>query len=148
MEALAIVSLAGNILQFVDFSCKFLSNTKQIYQSRAGSAFDAQELKKTTKSLQELSQNLINSRKDVQGQSVVMRPARDPLVGLARGCEAAAGELLVMLGKLKAKDPESKRSTMVAGFKSTWKEREIKDLETRIEMYRSQLMIQLQVMQK
>ncbi|KAH7338549.1 hypothetical protein BKA66DRAFT_62230 [Pyrenochaeta sp. MPI-SDFR-AT-0127] len=146
MEALAVVSLTSNILQFVDFSCKLFDSVKTISECEVGSAQDVRLLEDTTRQFQKLCTNLTESRKNVPSQSVAMQPPKDLLVELAQGCEAAAAEFLATLEKLKAKDPNSRRSNVKAAFKTTWRERQVKDMQTRLQTYKSQLMIHLQVM--
>lgn len=148
MEALAVVGLAGNICQFLDFSCRVLDNVNKISQSEVDRSKEAQELYHVTEKLQDLCTNLSNSRKDVQGQSVTMKPAQDPLVEIAQGCEAVAAELLSKLDSMKPKDPTSKRSNFMAAFKTTWQDRTVKDMQARLQTYRSQLMLHVQVMQR
>ena len=143
-----MVGLSSNILQFIDFSCKLFDKIKKISESEASSTEDAEILEKITRNFQALCTKLTQSRKNVQGQSIAMQPAKDPLVEVAQGCEGAAAELLSTLQRLRAKDPNSRRSNIMAAFRTTWHERQVKDMQTRLEMYRSQLMIHLQVMQR
>ena len=75
MEALAIVSLSGNILQFVDASCKIIDNVKKI---RHGGPPDG--LESTTLTLKNISTKLIQDRQNVQGQSLATQPTKDPIV--------------------------------------------------------------------
>jgi hypothetical protein len=49
--------------------------------------------------------------------SVAMRPAKDPLVQIAQGCQSTVSEMLSVLEALKAKDPQSKRSVFKATVK-------------------------------
>lgn len=148
MEALAVVSLAGNILQFVDFSRKLIHDINESYGSKEGSALNARSLEYTTQSLQDLCKSLAESRKKAQQQSVATLPAKDPLIELAQGCEAATVDLISTLEELKAKDPYSNWSNIKSAVRSHWKSRQLTDMQVRIEMYRSQLMTHLQVMQR
>lgn len=90
MEALAVVGLSSNILQFVDFSCKLFNKVEKISESTTGSLEDIHALENLTTQFQNLCTDLTKSRKNVQGQSIAMQPAKDPLLKLARDCEAAA----------------------------------------------------------
>ena len=55
MEILATIGLAGNILQFVDFSGKVISNSKQLYSSVDGILIENADIERITKDLKALN---------------------------------------------------------------------------------------------
>ena len=150
MEALAAVGLAGNLVQFIDFTCKLFDQATSIYHSQAGAGQDTQSLQSITKSLEQVSTSLYESahQKSQSIHSGSSSTQASVLIRLAKDCELAAGELLSALDDLKAEKPESRWSSFRAALKSTWKAPQVEVLEKRLNTYRSQLILQLQVMQR
>lgn len=133
MEALAAVSLAGNILQFVDFSGKVISSSKQLYRSADGSLVENSDSEKITKDLKALSEVIQQS-----GSS-------DPVLGeLCIGCIAISGQLLHALEKLQVKGKHSRSQSLRKALKSLWGKQAVRSLEARMG-YREQLILHLSV---
>ncbi|KAF2866677.1 P-loop containing nucleoside triphosphate hydrolase protein, partial [Massariosphaeria phaeospora] len=139
MEALAAVGLAGNIVQFVDFSCKLFDQATSIYHSTSGTSRDAEDLESITRNLQDLSVRL--SQKN---HNQTHPQDHTALKKLAKECETTANELLSALQALKAKKPDSKWNSFRTALASAWKQPRVDALEKRLHTYRSQLIIQLQ----
>lgn len=62
MEALAAIGLAGNIVQFIDFTCKLLDQATSIYLSHTGSLGTDRDIETIARSLQELSARISQGR--------------------------------------------------------------------------------------
>jgi hypothetical protein len=139
LETLAAVGLAGNVIQFVDFSCKLFDTATSVYHSQAGSSKDSQNLEDITQQLQRICRDLHRA-----GQND-LRPV-STMDKLAKDCEAAAKDLLVALERVKAKNPQSKRSSLKAALATIWNERQISAMEKRLDSYRSQLILELQIL--
>lgn len=149
MEALAAVGLVGNIVQFVDFTCKLFDQASSTYQSHTGSSEATRGLELVAEKLQDLSANLSRKRHNhIQCQSSAYNQDLTSLKELAQDCQATATELLLALRVLKAKNPESKWSSFRSALATTWKQSRIDALEKRLSTYRSQLILQLQKMQE
>lgn len=134
MEALAAVSLAGNILQFVDFSGKVISSSKQLYRSADGSLVENSDSEKITKDLKALSKVIQQS-----GSS-------DPVLGeLCIGCIAISEQLLHALEKLQVKGKHSRSQSLRKALKNLWGKQAVRSLEARISGYREQLILHLSV---
>lgn len=149
MEALAAVGLAGNIVQFIDFSCKLFDQANSIYHSHTGSSESTQDLGYIAQHLQSLSAKLSrDAHTQPQAQnSVALQNQRD-LRQLAQKCQGASNELQSALHALKAKDSNSKWSSFRAALSSTWKQAEVDALAKRLSDYRLELILQLQVLEK
>jgi hypothetical protein len=143
MEALAAVGLAGNIIQFVDFSCKLFERTASIYHSHAGASAGADIIQSVTNDIQDLTAKLSQS---VQSHGVSSQHDV-PLRKLAQGCQEVAAELLSVLLEVKAKKPGSKWSSFRAALAGTWKQPQVDALEDRLVAYRTQIILHLQMMQ-
>jgi hypothetical protein len=146
LEALAAVSLAGNIAQFVDLMGKLFGTTTKIYNSYEGVAQDVQILEDITKNLEFICADLSRNFQHAQAQQLVTKTIRESLAKLATDCEAAAAELLSVLNGLRAKKPNSKWSSFKAALATTWKERQVNAMEKRLETYRLQLILELQIL--
>ncbi|KAF2114256.1 hypothetical protein BDV96DRAFT_647722 [Lophiotrema nucula] len=146
MEALAAVGLAGNVVQFVDFTCKLFDRATAIHHSQAGAAHEDLEL--ITQNLQDLSTKLHQgSHQPLPSSNPTPSHAQASLKKLGKDCEVASDELLSALQRLKATKPGSRWSSFRAALASAWKEKHVEAMEKRLNSYRSQLVLQLQVMQ-
>jgi hypothetical protein len=146
MEVLAAVGLAGNIVQFIDFSCKLFGQANSIYHSHSGASKGAQDLETITESLLDLSARL---EKSLEKQYLLSNPnSQQTLKILAKGCHNTANELVTVLHSVRAKSAGSKWHSFRASLAGLLKESEIKDLEKRLHDYRSQLVIELQDLQR
>ena len=143
MEALVAVGLAGNIVQFVDFSCTLFERTTSIYHSHAGSSAEADSLESITKDLQDLTSKLS------QGSQHHAASAQHDvgLRKLAQECQEVAAELLSVLLEVKAKKRGSKWSSFRAALKSARSQPKVDAMENRLVAYRSQIILHLQMMQ-
>jgi hypothetical protein len=146
MEALAAVGLAGNIVQFIDFSCKLFDQANSIYHSQSGASKGAQDLEAITESLLDLSTRL---DKSLEKQYKLGDPkAQQTLKILAKGCHDTANELVTLLQSLRAKNAGSKWHSFRASLAGLLKESEINNLQKRLNDYRSQLIIELQDLER
>jgi len=142
MEAVAAVGLAGNIVSFVDFSCKLFSQATAIHHSTSGSSQDTQDLENITQTLQSHCETLSNPNHNpsYQGQTSLKK--------LAKECEVTATDLLSTLQTVKAKNPNSKWRSFRAALAKAWKEPRIDAMVKKLNSYREQIMFQLLVMQR
>ena len=146
LEALAAVGLAGNIVQFIDFSCRLFSTTTSIHRSYAGSSRSIQDIENVAQELQQWC-GKVASLRNAQGHPPASQHNQS-LVKLAEDCQTAAVELLSAVHALKAKNPKSKWNSFRAALAMTWKESQIADMETRLDSYRKQLALELSLMQR
>ncbi|KAF1960072.1 hypothetical protein CC80DRAFT_438555, partial [Byssothecium circinans] len=147
MEALAAVGLAGNIVQFVDFSCKLFDQTLEICASPAGVSQHAQSIENVTKKLRNLSADISRDIHKIDRYQTTSQGDHQTLKALATDCEAVATELIAALQSLPMKGSHTKWRSFKVALSSIWKESRIQTLEQRVRDHRSQMIIQLQVMQ-
>ncbi|KAF2477692.1 uncharacterized protein BDR25DRAFT_275021, partial [Lindgomyces ingoldianus] len=159
LEALVAISLTGNIVQLVHFSCSLFSKCQEIYCSASGSTSEIDELQNTAEQLSKFSSNIGRALANQQGaQGGTGGASTDPeLVILARHCQSVASEILSALKKVRSqKGPggplnipggprqDSKASrkwrSVHTALKSVWKEDRILDLQRRLDQLRSQIM--------
>ncbi|KAF1961010.1 hypothetical protein CC80DRAFT_489231 [Byssothecium circinans] len=148
MEALAAVALAGNVVQFVDFTFKLFDQARSIHQSQTGTSKGTDSLESITLDLQNLSAQLSKDRLHLRiRKTYAFHQSHKALQQLATQCHDAAAELLSALEVLKAKNPNSKWSSFRAALASTWKRSQIDGMERTLDGYRSQIILHLQKLQ-
>lgn len=138
MEALAAINLASSIVQFVDFATKLTKGTRQIYQSGAGAAGETADLEVCAAELDALC-----SRLQCEPAPSTRNADDEALVLLASQCQSIATELATLLRKIKAKNPDSRRSCFVSALRTQLSSGEREGLSRRLSECRAQLNIQL-----
>jgi hypothetical protein len=140
-KGLAAFGLAGDIIQFVDYSSKIVSKYKEIHHSTSGTSKDAVDLAIVYQDLENICSNLS------AGAAQASQPPGG-LAHLAMQCAKCTEELLQMLSKVRAKDPNSKWQSTRAALKSAWSSSEIKRVQEKVIDYRSQLVLHMQLLQR
>ncbi|KAE9366262.1 hypothetical protein N431DRAFT_386517, partial [Stipitochalara longipes BDJ] len=141
LDPLSALSLAGNIIQFVEFGTKLVHGTNEIIKSTEGSLEKHVWLEETTSSLGQLSNDLAIDTQ--RGPTASHSKKDEELLNLAISCKHDADDLLATLGDLKAQNPGRKWQSFVQALRSVWKESKIKELERRLNDRRRQLGLQL-----
>lgn len=137
MEALAAVSLAGNIVQFIDIGLKVLHGAKEIHHSMTGSTGDFQNLETVAQEMQRLSLRLNTaSNSQPSADEVALR-------NLAAECRKLSDQVLDIVQKCKPKNAKSKRSSAWSAAKSLYKKREMDEVGQRLDACRNQLNLQI-----
>jgi hypothetical protein len=143
LEAFAAIGLVGNVVQFVEFSSMLFSHTRQISSSASGLSDDLDDLSLITTSLQGFCTTFSNdSTGSLQDKSHV------PLQKLAVDCGIAAQQLLDVVEIVRSKKPGSKFSSFKACLKGVWSQNKIEQMATRINSFRTALILQIEVMTK
>lgn len=141
LDPFTAIGLAGNIVQFVDYSSKLISSTYEIYKSSTGSAANHVHLDEIATRLLELTQPLQEPH-STQLSSHELSPA---LQKLMRECCQDAQELLDLVKALGAKKG-SKWSSFRQAIKSAWKKEQIDRLEERLKDHRNEIAFHLVAM--
>src|ERR1700753_3563073 len=100
LDPFTSISLAGNICNFIDASCKLFNATAKIHGSATGLQSSHENIETLAIDFQELCSNL-RWPSDRPPESLEERRLKT----LAEQCESAANELLTSLKKAKAKNP-------------------------------------------
>jgi hypothetical protein len=143
-EAIAALSLVGNILQVIDFGSQFASTAWKLYKSSRESRTSIDEISP----LQTINFNLSNVLQDIREQFHFVGQASESnegILNLAKECAVLVEELLQSLNKIGLKDATRKRDALRAAFKMIWKKDEISALQERLHHFRSQLILALVV---
>jgi len=130
MDPLTALSLAGNIVQFIEFASEILHATV------SGRALPAhEELETTTLALRELAAKLKRPRgpEDVYKNPDLPANAADKTLNdLCNGCADVADELLVRLTRLKIEGKHQMWKSFQNAIKSAWSQKELDVLQKRL----------------
>ena len=140
MDALAALSLAGNVLQFVQFTSGILRSTRKIYNSAAGVSDECEQLDNVYSKLSEFSVQLGNR---ITLDSVKIDDS--DIVECANMCKKDCDALLVITDKLRIKDSIKRRwwHSFAIAIQEVWKSSEIDSLRACIEQHRNFMVLKL-----
>lgn len=140
LDPFSALSLAATIVQFVDFSSKLISDTAELYRSSKGSLARNIELSTIVTDLGAISSGL-----EVRGRSIAHACSNDEraIASLATQCKNLSSKLLDVLEDLSVKGSHKKWKSVSQALRSVWKESEIREIQKRLDSFRSQLTIRL-----
>lgn len=78
MEPLSAIALAGNVLQFIEFTSKLLSTSAEVYKSTTGTSNSNPTLEGICKQLSDLSCRLRADGVSTRGSASQMAPKHKP----------------------------------------------------------------------
>ncbi|KAE8450753.1 hypothetical protein EG329_005666 [Mollisiaceae sp. DMI_Dod_QoI] len=138
MDPLTALSLAGTIIQFVDFGSKLLSEAYKLYKSPKGILTANEEFELVTIDLKAFVDKL---KPDLQAE--IARPLTEDEAIFEDICQNAtkiAEEIMGRLNKLKVlKDKHRKWESMRQAVKSAWTKDEMLDLKKRLALFKDAL---------
>jgi hypothetical protein len=141
MDPVTAIGFAASILTFVDFSWNLITGTYEVYKSSTGTTSETAHISTVIGDLQEVSEGL-NS--DVEGKTTHEKY----LCKLAGQCNHLSKDLLKILGKLEVTEKDSKWQSLKVKWAGMRKEKEVASIEKRLDRYRSQILIRLNLMLK
>lgn len=139
-DPVAALGLAANIVQFVDFSHKLLSESRALYNSATGSSADNTVIEAVATDL-----DLLNAKLTAPSAAGAIP---ESMRSLASQCKDVASELLAVLDKIKVKGPHRKWKSFVQALQSVWRKEEIDELVRRMERLRDEMHFRLQIMMR
>jgi len=139
-EAIVSLSVAANIIQFVDFAARITDKFYKFYQSDSGVVDDGPDLKT-------INSDLLAVLEELQKTTSTTKTSSPGLAKLAQECEKTADQLnKLILPLLKARFQNlGKRAALKAAFQAIWRENEIESLQEKLNSFRSQLTLHLLV---
>lgn len=136
METLAIVSLVGNVVQFVDFSSKLIAKSTELYRSSEGALAENIDAETAAKHLV-----LINNKI----QATVTAVSDEALKRLCESCRTTADELLAALDKVKVNGKQGRWKSTRKALRSVWTKEKIRELEGRLAKFKEELNLHIVV---
>ncbi|KAF7890765.1 uncharacterized protein EAF01_010574 [Botrytis porri] len=147
MNPLDALSLAGTIIQFVDFSWKVLVGTNELYKSGAEALAVHQQLGLVADDLNKMSKRLSDSYCGLSEMGVISTPSDDAFIFICREASELAIELNRKLNNLKvaAIGKRRKWETVMQALKSVWTEKELTTLTNRLTLLRDSIQMHVVV---
>lgn len=140
LEALAAISLTGNVIQFVHFACALVSKSEEIYRSVSGATAEYTELEAIAFQLRDFRSDIDNALEDdATRQGRNQRGAN--LIALAKQCRTIAADLLKAIEKVRC-NPKA-RLQKFRSFRQSlvivWNKQHVEELVGRLERARAQV---------
>lgn len=142
LDPFSALSLAATIVQFVDFSSKIVSGAAELYRSAEGSLTNNVELSTIVTDLSAISSGLEVHDRELSHEYEYSKDER-ALANLAVQCKDLADKLMDVLDDLSVKGSHKKWKSVRQALRSVWKENEIRDIQKRLDSFRSQLTLRL-----
>jgi hypothetical protein len=134
------LSLAGNIVQFFDFTCNVIELSKEICDSDDGASSQAIELHEVYSSLKRISVDLEHSWTSATLATGQKKEEKD-LHKLAKSCQGICSEILTAIEETKLQPGLNQRkwNSFKQALRTVWKKKEIEHLEERLERLQKEL---------
>jgi hypothetical protein len=137
MDPLTAFSVAGTVIQFVDFGHQLLRNTVQLYKSSRGALEANEELELVTGDLRGVISKLRKSCSTIPSNPATSvigdGGSQGTLMIICDEAAKIATELLEKLDTLKVNDGKHRRwNSFKAALRAAWSKEEIKLLEGRL----------------
>lgn len=140
LEAVAALSLAGTIIQFVDFSSKIFSKSRELYESSSRALTVNEEIEKAVEELNTLTVKLEQPLNQSGSSPSSRRPVEDPALNeLCGTCRKIAKELQTRLNALKGQGKHQRWDSFRQAIKGAWAEKDIDALMKRLSILREAL---------
>ena len=137
-EAFIALSVAGNVVQFLDLGSRFVSSCWEIYSSSRDGIGELHDLKTITEDFDGVLKDL--ERSDHDGKSLLGEDRGfQPLVA---NCRELASQLSDSLRKINSPNKTRKRDAVRETIKRLWND-EISALQVRLERLRQELIVHL-----
>jgi hypothetical protein len=134
MDPLAVLSLVGNVVQFVELSAKLLAEARAAYNSRVGTTAAVEDLREQMENLQALAARASQLPTDASGTPDEMALAKSSATA-----KRLAQDVMELSAKLKTKSPKSKLEAARVAWKTRIKKSELEGLEKRLTMCRGEI---------
>ena|ERR1700735_2284377 len=129
MDPLTAISLASNVVQFVDFAGKIISKSYEFHKSTTGALREHDDVELVAVDLKRRTERL----KKCPG------PADSDLVKLSGDCYGVAEELLQALQRVTIKGTSTRWKSLRKALRSVWSKEKILELERRLNRFRDQI---------
>ena len=145
LDPLTALSVAGNIVQFIDFSTKLIAKGHELYNSVDGATVGNAELEVIARDLQDLNGRLQSPRPSEKVKAVL--PDSDlALQTLSEKCSGVAAELTDALNKLKVQGTANRRWKSVRqALKGLMRKEELEAMVKRLQLLRDELNLHILV---
>lgn len=148
MDALVALSLAGNIVSFVQFAASIVSGAYKIHASTTGASPQVASLEALCSTLSTLASDLSPATGPGDGSSSISPAYAGQLRALASKCETDCHFLLSLLKKLRVDRPSSHGwwASLQAAIREEWNSSEVAELRRRINEYQAAITLLFSVL--
>ncbi|KAK3377282.1 hypothetical protein B0T24DRAFT_666047 [Lasiosphaeria ovina] len=130
-DPLSAISLAGSIIQFVEFGTKLVSNSIEIYNSTSGSIQEHKELEMMAKNLEQQILIIKNTPTAIEDEA---------MSEMLDGCKSLSKALQLLLDQIRvAPDRRGRIASLKASGKAALKRNELENLARRLERMRDSI---------
>ncbi|OJJ05862.1 hypothetical protein ASPVEDRAFT_45324 [Aspergillus versicolor CBS 583.65] len=143
MDPLSAVSLAGNVVQFLEFGVKLISKTHEIYKSGEGAEIRNIELDAIANDLVALNDRVRNRSRKVC--EFAISEDEKSLQALTEQCNRVGDELISALESAKVQQSRKMWKSVRQALKSVLGRDRIAELYHRLKQYREQIVVVLLV---
>ncbi|KAF2800000.1 hypothetical protein K505DRAFT_293464 [Melanomma pulvis-pyrius CBS 109.77] len=146
MEALTALGLAANVVQFVDFASKIVSQAVKIYRAQGTQDENSEHLtlEKLTSSLQDYNKALKSSLRHQESGSFNLSVADKEILEICGQCEKLTRKLLNMLSQLRS-SKTNVWTSFVDALKIVWSDDEVQKLRQTLDSYRQQIALLMMI---
>ncbi|RYO83913.1 hypothetical protein DL766_008287 [Monosporascus sp. MC13-8B] len=139
MEAIAAVGLSSNILQFVELSAKLVRTANELRHDASTS--ENKDHAAIAEHLETITNAVKVSAQEIEGTSAAVSPEEEALLPVAEGCSELAKDLLRRLEAcgVGAQRADKRFNRAKRAFRCMWNKREIDEINTRLQYFRSEL---------
>ena len=141
LDPLTALALAGNVVQFVQFSCNVTAKARDVYKSNSGVTEENLEMETLTTRLLGTVRELDEHLQSVEQTSMHKSHSKSfqRLLEIARTCKMIAEDILCRLDALKMQGPPSMWASVRKALKLLWTKEELDALMKRLKAYVSEL---------
>ena len=141
LDPFTALSLAGNVVQFVQFGCQLAAQAHDIYSSNSGVSEKNLEIDSVTTRLlgtvHELSSHLGSG--DATSSPYPVSRSSKRLIEIAEACKMIAEDILHRMEAMKLREPATVWRSLRLALKSMWTKEELDALMKRLKAYISEL---------
>ena len=149
LDPFTSIGLAANIIQFITFASKLLSEGHEIYKSATGVTAENEELELVVRDLSEISQSLQEATPSSPASSSSSSSSSycaPEINDLAPACQKVADELLSVVESLRVKEGGTKHRrwhSFVQALRTVWKKEKITALRNRLDVIQKELVVRI-----
>ena len=144
LEALAAISLASSVIQFVDFSVKLISKGNEYYHSADGVLAEHNELHNIAGNFEDLNAKLKNSLSLVEPKKLLSDEEK-ALQSITQDCLAVADDFKRTLEELRRHPGNNVWKSFRQAIKTRWKQKKLDETLNKLRLFREDLAVHLLV---
>ncbi|KAH6720451.1 hypothetical protein BKA61DRAFT_730752 [Leptodontidium sp. MPI-SDFR-AT-0119] len=136
IDPLTGLSLATNIVQFIDFTAKLVSKGNKIYKSANEGRIENQEVDATSKKVIALHNRLVQEFEQSTSLSYGISPTDKEIKRICESCTKIAEDMILALERLRAKARYSRWQSYRQAFKGLWGRHEVELMKVKLDTER------------